>query len=122
MTKIEIVTSNENHELHEIIAYDVAEWCLEYFDIEDKVKKVTIDITGSSLRGAWGECSEGKQEDTYVVKINPNQILRDFIATVVHEMVHVKQWATGVWRGEGELEAKQLQYTLTDKMWQEKVI
>jgi len=37
-------------------------------------------------------------------------------------MVHVMQWETGKWSGEGEREANKLQYKLTDKLWKEGIL
>ena len=33
------------------------------------------------------------------------------------EMVHVRQWALGKWRGNGEKEALRLQYKIADTIW-----
>ena len=51
-----------------------------------------------------------------------NQDLRDYIATLVHELVHVKQWETNKWTGDGEKEAEKLQYKLTDKLWKNGIL
>ena len=63
-----------------------------------------------------------RDEGGYDIEINFNQSLRDFVATIVHEMVHVKQYATGKWKGTGEREASNLQYKLTDKLWKENIL
>ena len=41
---------------------------------------------------------------------------------MVHEVVHIKQWETGKWDGDGEAEANQLQYSVADRMWKEGVL
>ena len=46
--------------------------------------------------------------------------IRDTVATVIHEMLHVKQWIHESKRDEeddGEAEANSLQYKLADLMW-----
>ena len=55
--------------------------------------------------------------NNYNIDIATDQSLRDFIATLMHEMVHVLQWERGSWKGEGEREATQLQYELADDFW-----
>tara|TARA_R110002096_G_scaffold28772_1_gene87212 strand:- start:190 stop:579 length:390 start_codon:yes stop_codon:yes gene_type:complete len=65
----------------------------------------------------WGECSEGEDGIDYNIDIATDQSLRDFIATLMHEMVHVLQWERGSWKGEGEREATELQYELADDFW-----
>ena len=54
--------------------------------------------------------------------IAKDQGLRDFIATVVHEMVHIRQWENKKWAGTGEAEANRLQYKLADKVWDDGII
>ena len=90
----------------------VIDWCMDYFYIDCK-----ICLTLGPYRDCYGWCKEGKKEHTYDVFVAFNQDLRDYIATLVHELVHVKQWETGEWKGTGEKEAEKLQYKLTDKLW-----
>ena len=120
MTRIRIITE-PHQDLLESITYDVTEWCINYFNLQKKVKKITVDISGIALDDAWGECGEDDKDGHYLIDVSPLQSTRDFVATLVHEIVHVKQWATGKWVGEGEREANQLQYALTDKVWKEGV-
>ena len=46
-----------------------------------------------------------------------NQSLRNFVMTVVHEMIHVKQYARNEWLIDGEPEAWGSQEILTDELW-----
>ena len=100
------------------IAVKVAEWCVEHFDIEPK--RVDIQVN-HAYKDCWGACDEVSRGE-YSITVVARQSLRDFIATVAHEMVHVKQWETGRWSGDGEKEAERLQYKLADKIWEEDVI
>jgi len=106
-----------------IIALKVIDWCLEEFGIYADIKLKLGDYNDFKC---WGQCYEGEDsplcENRYIVEIAKNQTLRDFVATVVHEMVHVKQWETDTWKGEGEAEANSLQYKLTDKLWKENLL
>ena len=75
----------------------------------------------------WGECTQGKarqrgEHNQYCIRICTQQSLRDLIATVCHEMVHVQQWETNKWRGDGEVEAENRQYILADELWNEGVL
>ena len=51
------------------------------------------------------------------MSIAVDQSLRDFIATIMHEMIHIKQWELDDWEDDGEKEAELLQYELTDEYW-----
>jgi hypothetical protein len=102
-----------------IIALKVIDWCLEEFEIYAYIKLKLGDYSDFKC---WGVCTKGDNDNEYVVEVAKNQTLRDFVATVVHEMVHVKQWETDTWKGEGEAEANSLQYKLTDKLWKENLL
>ena len=101
-----------------IVALKVIDWCLEEFGIYAYIKLKLGDYSDFKC---WGQCSQGRK-DHYTIEIAKDQTLRDFVATVVHEMVHVKQWVTNKWLGDGEAEAEMLQYKLTDKLWKENLL
>jgi len=101
------------------IAKQVVEWCCEYFDLDVKVK---VHIGNFDQFDCWGTCFEGSKNHHYIIEVAKDQTLKDFVATVAHEMVHVKQWETGRWRGDGEAEAERLQYQLANKMWKHGVL
>tara|TARA_R100000008_G_C3562833_1_gene157276 strand:- start:479 stop:892 length:414 start_codon:yes stop_codon:yes gene_type:complete len=111
------VTGGKQHE--RFITRSVVTWCKEYFHL-NSISNINIRL--EKHIDCWGYCLEGKEEHSYNIKIATNQKLRDFIATIVHEMVHVMQWETGTWSGEGEREANKLQYKLTDKLWEDGIL
>jgi len=127
MTEIQASYGYKKHNkegLHEF-AEIAGHWLAEFFALKD-VKKVTITI--DRHLDCWGECGEPSEPDigtppiaVYEISVHPKQSLRDFIATIVHEFVHIKQWETGKWDGDGEAEAYHLQYSITDRMWKEGV-
>ena len=61
-------------------------------------------------------------EHSYRIMVAHYQSVRDFVATLVHELIHVKQWETGKWTGNGEKECERLQYKLTDKIWKKGIL
>ena len=68
----------------------------------------------------YGQCYEWDVEGSdidYVIDIAIDQSIRDMLATIFHECVHLWQWERGHWKGEGEHEAEQLQYELADEYW-----
>ena len=101
-----------------IIALKVVDWCLEEFEIYAFIK---LELSDYSKLDCWGQCYQGRK-DHYTIEIAKDQTLRDFVATVVHEMVHVNQWVTDTWKGDGEGEAEELQYKLTDKLWKANIL
>ena len=104
------------------IAERVVQWCLEYFNLEWYGININMEICRHKTYKCWGTCEEGDESNSFNITIANDQSLRDFVATITHEMIHVKQFATGKCRGDGEKECERLQYKLTDKLWKEGVI
>ena len=97
----------------------IVSWCMNHFNLD--VHKTDINVLLRTYTDCYGTCVDN-DEGGYDIEINFNQPLRDFVATIVHEMVHVKQYVTGKWKGTGEQEASNLQYKLTDKLWKENIL
>ena len=104
----------------ENITHDAIRWFLCRYgmesDQENSDKKIQVSLTEYKDIKCWGECVEGKLYD-YEIKLATDQCLRDYLATVMHEMVHVRQWERYRWTGDGEKEAEELQYKLADDFW-----
>jgi hypothetical protein len=118
MMKNKIKTKGGNKHQREI-ADKVIRWCCDYFDLNE------VDWVYVKLRpyeDCWGCCEEGLQKHSYNITIVHNQSLRSFVATIVHEMIHVKQWEIGRWIDDGEEEAELRQYNIADKIWKGSVI
>ena len=97
----------------------VVSWCINHFNLD--VHTTFINVLLGAYTDCYGTCVDN-DDGGYDIEINFNQPLRDFVATIVHEMVHVKQYVTGKWRGDGEKECERLQYKLADKIWKEELI
>ena len=97
----------------------VIEWCSKFFNLKDDLHYV-VEI--NPKKDCWGYCEKREEERVYAIYIADNQTIRDFTATLTHEMVHVKQWETGCWVGVGEREAEKLQYLLADEIWKKGLI
>ena len=111
------ITGGKKHQRE--IADKVIRWCCDYFDLNEVVG---VYVKLRPYGDCWGYCVEGLHEHSYNITIAHNQSVRDFVATIVHEMIHVKQWETGKWRGDGEEEAELRQYNIADKIWKENII
>ena len=98
----------------ESIIEDIVRWCCQMMELEG----LTIDL---SLVEDYSEikcCGTNQKSDTeYEIRIHTGQSLRDFVATITHEMVHVEQWVKNEWSGDGEKEAEDRQYELADAYW-----
>ncbi len=89
-------------------------------DYEGDHENITITTNARQYKDieCYGQCYEWDQGGVdYVIDIAVDQSVRDMLATVFHECVHLWQWERGTWKGEGEREATQLQYELADEYW-----
>ena len=98
----------------------VVSWCINMFKLDVYNTDINVSLK-PRFTDCYGTCVDN-DEGGYDIEICFNQSLRDFVATIVHEMVHVKQYVTGKWKGTGEREASDLQYKLTDKLWKENIL
>tara|TARA_Y100001963_G_scaffold156713_1_gene251000 strand:- start:447 stop:770 length:324 start_codon:yes stop_codon:yes gene_type:complete len=102
------------------IATKVITWCQMQMGLHCKVE---LRIGTSNELGCWGMSWEDEMvPNTYHMSIAEDQSLRDFVATVTHEMVHIHQWVKGKYWGDGEREATKKQFRLADRVWKEGVI
>lgn len=96
------------------------DWCRQHFGISKEDVTIHFQVHNDD-DDCWGYCKCLKKGQ-YIIKVYAGQSMRDFIATVVHEMIHVNQWEKDEWEGDGEQEAEELQYKLTDTMWQSGIL
>ena len=121
------VVGGKSHERR--IVEEVVLWCMKRFDLYDEVIRVNVRI--KKLRDDAGYCEEVRPPELtdeghiyakYSITVAQNQMLRDFVMTVVHEMIHVRQYVSGTWQGDGEAEAWALQERYTDEIWKENIL
>ena len=116
--------------LNRAIARRVVNWCAEKFDLAEEALDLQIHVNIRKLNIDSGYCEEeylykvqnGISTARYILTIADNQTIRDFVMTVVHELIHVRQYIEGVWVGDGESEAWGLQEQFTDQIWRENII
>ena len=90
-------------------------YCCQHFQLEGLEIEVGLHDEYDSLK-CWGDSAQ-VSDNEYTIRVCTDQPLRDVVATVCHEMVHVNQWVTNKWSGDGEKEAEKLQYKMADKFW-----
>ncbi len=105
------------------VAVCAIRWFLERYALDgdwDETRTFTLNLSDYATMKCYGELSEWRTDNThddYTMSIAVDQSLRDFIATIMHEMIHIKQWELDDWEDDGEKEAELLQYELTDEYW-----
>ena len=85
------ITGGSKHQRE--IVYKVLEWTTKRLKLA-RMSSLYICVVLKKLRGVDGYCS--MEDDTrrmYSIEIHKNLKLRQLIMTLIHEMVHVKQFA-----------------------------
>jgi len=109
-----------------IMVVDAIRWFLNRYNMQRNDHYHSFENVGITTNArqykdieCYGQCYEWDHSDDvdYVIDIAVDQPIRDMLATVFHECVHLWQWERGSWKGEGEREASQLQYELADEYW-----
>ena len=109
-----------------IMIVDAIRWFLNRYNMQRNDHYHNFENRGITTNArqykdidCYGQCYEWDHSDDvdYVIDIAIDQPIRDMLATVFHECVHLWQWERGTWKGEGEREAEELQYELADEYW-----
>ena len=88
--------------------------------IENGKRHIVVNIhryRDIKCHGQIQECNQDKTD--YIIDLNHEQELREFVATLMHEFVHLQQYETGEWVDDGEGEADNRQYDLADEFWEQ---
>ena len=91
---------------------DVVRYCCHRMELEGLDISVKLEESANCCGESWQ-----KTATEYGMRICTNQNLRDVVATICHEMVHVQQWVKDEWQGDGEKEAEDRQFKLADDYW-----
>lgn len=133
------------NKIYKEIAHRTVAFCIDKLlprhknlEIHVQLKSIRTDATGYALMG--------DTRNDYEIEIEKDQTIREFITTICHEMVHVKQYAKkemdpitndeGNYRWKREVisgktlynelpwekEAYDLQETLVEEIWQKGIV
>lgn len=126
------------------IAHRAVAFCID--ELMPKANKLEIRVSLKTIKtDAMGYSMMGDDKYQYELEIEKDQTLREFVGTICHEMVHVKQYyknqmdpgpVAGEYRWNKEKipentqysdlpwekEAYDLQYKLADKLWEKNIV
>ena len=108
------------------VSESAVQWFFTKFNLHNPSYLITLNLTKYDNLQCWGESFQADdlalKRREYVISVATDQNFRDFIATLMHELVHVHQWELDKWEGDGEKEAESRQYELADEFWKEGLI
>ena len=68
-------------------------WSIEKLGLK-RMTSLNIDVKLKKMaEGEFGLCEVGDNIREFVITVNKDVSLKDFVSTIIHEMVHVKQFA-----------------------------
>jgi len=103
---------------YEKIARNAIEWCFQEGVVCRRGIDIHVEMCKRSTYDCWGSIVESDwcwSMTSWEMTVATDQPPRDFIATIMHEMVHVNQYITDTWEGDGEEECEDRQYDLADR-------
>ena len=120
MTKVVAILGGTSFE--QDVARKTVAWSIKRLGL-GRLRILKVYVSIKTVIGDYtGCCEEGDSKRSYIITISDDQGLRDFVMTVIHEMIHVKQYVRNKWVGDGEAEAERLQELLTDELWKENIL
>ena len=94
----------------------VVNWCLAELNLPSHDHFLKVQLKKLDSGDYHGYCQELGNHH-YKIVVDVNQPLRQWVMTLVHELIHLRQYKEGTWTGDGEEEAWGQQAELTDKLW-----
>ncbi len=117
-TNGEIFITGDDPE-YENIARDVIEWCFEEGVVCRGGIDIHVELCKHKTYECWGSIGESDwcwSMTSWEMTVATDQSPRDFVATIMHEMIHVNQAITNTSEGDAEEECEQRQYELADRI------
>lgn len=140
-----IVTITGGNKFEKEIVANVIGYCIK--SLLPRTRSLEISVIIKKIKDdAVGYCLMGDTNKEFEIEVAKGQSLREFVTTITHEMVHVKQyyrkemkdtktpdghyrWKGGIVDGETpyndlpwEIEAYDLQDKLADEIWEKNVL
>jgi hypothetical protein len=106
---------------HRYLVKEIIRWCYvtRRVDADRRVRAIEVLVDTYENLSCCGSCEEGDRPDTYCITIAWDQSREDFVATLMHELIHINQWVTDEWEDDGEEEAESLQYEWANDFWKD---
>ena len=85
-------------------------WCINLWDLWG-ILEIRVGI--ERIEDCYGTCDTDNNH-RYRITVDPWMSPEDLVSTLIHEMVHVKQWEVSSWLDDGEEEAERVCGELSD--------
>ena len=123
------------------LAEKTVAWSIKKLGL-NRMSSLSIDVVLRKMKkGEYGYCNIIESNRSFIIEVNKNVSLKDFVSTIIHEMVHVKQFARNEMSAYGmrwktrivsentkyvdlpwEKEAYKLEKKLIELIWKENIL
>ena len=123
------------------LAEKTVAWSIKKLGL-NRMSSLNIDVVLRKMKkGEYGYCNIIESNRSFVIEVNKSVSLKDFVSTIIHEMVHVKQFARNEMSAYGmrwktrivsentkyvdlpwEKEAYKLEKKLIELIWKENIL
>jgi len=123
------------------LAQKTVAWSIKKLGL-NRMSSLSIDVILRKMKkDEYGYCNIIESNRSFIIDINKNVSLKDFVSTIIHEMVHVKQFARNEMSAYGmrwktktvsentkyidlpwEKEAYKLEAKLIELIWKENIL
>ena len=116
--EVDLIPEVYSHIVEQAFWWFVREENLE--SVESGKRHIVVNIHRYRDIKCHGQIQEWDHDKTdYVIDLDYEQDLRDYVATIMHELVHLQQYETNEWYDDGEQECEARQYELADEFWKQ---
>jgi phenylpyruvate tautomerase PptA (4-oxalocrotonate tautomerase family) len=75
------------------LAEKTVAWSIKKLGL-NRMSSLSIDVVLRKMKkDEYGYCNIIESNRSFIIDVNKNVSLKDFVSTIIHEMVHVKQFA-----------------------------
>jgi hypothetical protein len=123
------------------LAQKTVAWSIKKLGL-NRMSSLSIDVVLRKMKkDEYGYCNIIESNRSFIIDVNKNVSLKDFVSTIIHEMVHVKQFARNEMSAYGmrwktktvsentkyvdlpwEKEAYKLEAKLIELIWKENIL
>ncbi len=123
------------------LAQKTVAWSIKKLGL-NRMSSLSIDVILRKMKkDEYGYCNIIESNRSFIIDVNKNVSLKDFVSTIIHEMVHVKQFARNEMSAYGmrwktktvsentkyvdlpwEKEAYKLEAKLIELIWKENIL
>jgi phenylpyruvate tautomerase PptA (4-oxalocrotonate tautomerase family) len=123
------------------LAEKTVAWSIKKLGL-NRMSSLSIDVVLRKMKkDEYGYCNIIESNRSFIIDVNKNVSLKDFVSTIIHEMVHVKQFARNEMSAYGmrwktktvsentkyvdlpwEKEAYKLEAKLIELIWKENIL